>query len=260
MTTTRTPRRRTPLSTRSADPGRCNDYVRLQALRHIPLFADLDEGALRAIDARCTVRNRDTGEPVHLAGQPAERIFVPVHGAVKLFRTTPDGEEVLLDIVGPGALLGGLPALGDDRYAATAHALTPVCLLSLDAAGFDWVLRTHPQVARTALRLVGRRLHAAHRAIEQRSTATAEQRVTAVLLGLGDQHGVHRDGALLIDVPLTREDLGSLTGCTPETVSRILADLHRRGVLDTGRRWVAIRDRTTLRTLAPHPQREGALP
>ena len=243
------PRRQAPLTVHHPEPHHCNDFVRRQALGRVPLFADLDAGALAAIDARSTVSSRDGGELVHRRGQPTERVFIPVHGAVKLVRATPKGEEVLVDIVGRGEVLGGLPALGDEMYSETARAITPVCLLSLDSAGFEWVLRTYPQVARTALKLVGGRLNRAHSALE-RSAATAEQRVASALLALAERLGVERDDALLIDVPLSREDLASLAGCAPETASRVLARLRREGLVDSGRRWVAIRDLDGLRGLA----------
>ncbi len=243
-------RRHAPLTVHSADPHHCNDFVRRQALGRVPLFADLDDRALAAIDARCTVSSRDEGQAVHLRGQAAERVFIPVHGAIKISRVADTGEEVLVDIVGRGELLGGLPALGDDTYATTARAVTAVCLLSLDAPGFEWVLSAYPQVARTALKLVGARLRRAHSALEERSVATAEQRIASTLLRLGERLGVERDGALLIDAPLSREDLGSLAGCAPETASRVLARLRRSGLLDRGRRWVAIRDLDALRELS----------
>ncbi len=82
------------------------------------------------------------------------------------------------------------------------------------------------------------------------SSATTEQRLAATLLLLADRLGTAHDGGTLIDAPLSRDDLASLTGCASETASRILARLQREGIIDSGRRWVAVIDRPSLERLA----------
>ena len=119
--------------------------------------------------------------------------------------------------------------------------MTPGCLLSFTAGGFDAVLREHPSVAREALSAVGARLRAAQERIQRTAAASAPVRVASTLLVLAERLGVPDGERVLIDVPLAREDLASLAGCAPETVSRSLARWSRDGIVDTGRRWVALR-------------------
>jgi CRP/FNR family transcriptional regulator, nitrogen oxide reductase regulator len=215
--------------------------VRVHALGRVPFLAGLDHEALHRVDARCGMRGIEAGEALYLAGHQAERLYVVATGALKLTGASPDGTEVLLDVLGPGAYLGTLPALGGATYAEDAWALTAGCLLSFTAAEFDAVLDEHPAVGRDALAATGARLRATQARVERLAAASASVRVASTLLVLAEQLGVHEDGRILIDVPLAREDLASLAGCAAETVSRSLARWRREGTIDTGRRWVALR-------------------
>jgi CRP/FNR family transcriptional regulator, nitrogen oxide reductase regulator len=216
----------------------------------VAFFSGLDHDALHRVDARATMQGVDAGEAIHLAGHRADRLHVVATGAVKLTGTTPDGAEVLLDVLGPGSFLGTLPALGGATYAEDAWALTAGCVLGFTGDQFGAVLSEHPRVGRDALVAVGHRLRAAQERIERSASASAPVRIASTLLMLADRLGVVEDGRILIDVPLAREDLASLAGCAPETVSRSLASWARDGVVETGRRWVAIRRPQVLAELA----------
>ncbi len=242
--------RRSPITIPLADPHACGHDVRVRALGATPLFRSLAPEALAEVDRRCGMRSIDAGEAVHLAGRPAERLYVVATGAVKLTRPTPDGVEVIIDVLGPGGFLGALPALGEDTYREDAWALTPGCLLSLTTPDLDAVIAAHPAVARDALTAIGRRLREAQAAGERATSASVEARLAATLLLLAERLGRAHEGATLIDVPLSREDLASLAGCAPETASRVLARWQRAGVIRSGRRWIAVVDRSALATLA----------
>lgn len=235
-------KRRSPVRVRRIDPRTCTGQERLAVLARAPFFSHLDDGALADVDARCQVRNFDTGEVVYRVGQPARWLYVVAHGAVKLSRTTADGRPVMIDLSRHGHFLGALPAFGEDQYPETAQALTPVCLLALGTADFNLILRRHPTVARAGLEAMGRRLRQAQQHIAGLSSATAERRVSATLLTLADRVGVHGHGRVRLQVPLSRDDLAGMAGTASETVSRVLAGMQRDGVVDTGRQWVEIRD------------------
>lgn len=187
------------------------------------------------------MRRLDAGQSIFFTEHPATRLYVVASGAVKLTGMTPDAKEVLLDVLGSGSFLGTLPALGGDTYAENAWALTAGCVLAFTGAQFDAVLDEHPQVARSALAAVGQRLRAAQERIERTSAASAPVRIASTLLMLADRLGIDQGERIVIDVPLAREDLASMSGCAAETVSRSLAIWSREGIIETGRRWVALR-------------------
>lgn len=172
---------------------------------------------------------------------------------IRLGRPTIDGQDVLLDILGPGDHFGSLAELGDTTYREDVIAHTDCCILSTTADAFRRVLQRYPAVALATLDLVAERLRAAHETIEQMSVYPVERRVAATLLKLAERAG-RRDGdALLIEMPLSRQDLADMTGAKVETVSRVMSELRRAGLVESGRRWIAIRDRERLAALAGPP-------
>ena len=244
------PRSTTPLSVPESDPRTCTRGARINALARVPFFAGLDHERLLRVDGRAIMRGMEAGQAIFLAGHPAERLYVVASGAVKLTGRTPDANEVLLDVLGPGSFLGTVPALGGETYAEDAWALTAGCVLAFTGGQFDAVLDEHPQVARSALAAVGQRLRTAQGRIERTAAASAPVRIASTLLMLADRLGIDQGGRIVIDVPLAREDLASMSGCAAETVSRSLATWSREGIIETGRRWVALRRPDVLAALA----------
>lgn len=216
----------------------------------MPFLAALDHEALHRVDALTAMQAIDAEKAIYLADQPADRLYVVATGAVKLTATTAEGNEVLLDVLGSGSFFGTLPVLGGERYAEDVWALTPGCLLAFTAARFELLLDEHPSVARDALTAVGARLRTAQERIQRTASTSTPGRIAGTLLVLAERLGVLEEERVLIDVPLAREDLASLAGCAPETVSRSLAGWRREGIVDTGRRWVAIRRPGPLAALA----------
>lgn len=242
-------RRSSPLSIPVADPHVCSPEVRLQRLGQVPLFSELTEDELDEVDRHCRSFGFDADEAVYVAGRPAARIYVVATGAAKSIRIGSDGRETLLDLYGPGDFLGAVPALGDEVYRDWAWTITPSCLLGLDASDYEELMEEIPAVAMATLKGVSRRLSDAQHAVHLLAGAPLEQRLAATVLLLVDKIGRPWDGGTLLDMPLTREDLASMTGSTAESVSRLLSRWRREGVIDSGRRWIAVRDLAALEDL-----------
>jgi CRP-like cAMP-binding protein len=243
-------RRRIPLEPEPIAPHMCSVELRLNILRRVPFFAGLAAADLAAINRRFHERGYAAGETIYVAGDVALRLYVVAVGKVKVVRHTLAGQDIVLDVLAPGELFGALSALGDAEYPDTAQALTPCCVLEIAAEDFQAILRDHPAVALAALDIVVGRLEAAHEQIHQLSAQSAASRVAAALLALSRKLGQPHDDALLIQMPLSREDLAAMTGATAETVSRIMSKLRAEGVIRSGRQWVAIADPARLAAIA----------
>lgn len=242
--------RRLPLTVIHHNAATCTADVRQQSLAHVPFFAELDSQEIAALNERCRIHDFEAGEAVLHAGDPADHLYVVAAGTAKVVRPTLDGTEVLLDIARRGDFFGALPALGADTYADSVWALTDLCVLSLDIDTFDELLDEHPSVARSGLRVIAERLSTARTHIHAVAAATSQQRVAGALVMLARRAGVPDQGQILLDLPLSRDDLASLTGTASETVSRVLSQLRRDGMIETGRRWISITDLDGLEDLA----------
>lgn len=242
--------RRTPLRAETIEPHMCSVDLRLHILRGLPFFSSLTDVDIEQVNTLAREHGYDAGETIYFSGDRASHLYVMAAGRVKLLRHTLSGQDVLLDILVPGEFFGTLATPGDESYAETAQAQTTCCVLALSADDFKAILRRHPAVTLAVLDTVATRLKAAHETVRQLSAHSVEQRVAVVLLKLADKLGETHDGALLIQTPLSRQDVAAMTGTTTETVSRVMSQFRQAGLIDSGRQWIAVTDRAGLAALA----------
>ena len=228
-------------------PHVCPRPVRMYVLSRVRYFAGLSEADLGRIDDRMHATSWREGETLYHAGDPAGHLYIVAEGRVKLSQSTPAGTETVADILAPGELFGAMGAIGEPIHLQSATAMVGSCALRIDQDAFRAVLAEHPVVALRVLDDVAARLSRAHADIGGQTTDRVAQRVATALLRLADKLGEDNGNTgTLIQVPLSRADIAGLARSTPESVSRVMSQWRKEGVIDSGRRWTAIRDRTRL--------------
>lgn len=239
-----------PLTETVGQPHSCPPEVRLRVLRRVHYFQGLDQRQLEDIDSRMRSLAWAESDYLYTAGEPAAHLFVLASGRAKAFRDTTEGQQVIVDLLGPGDLFGGLPTLGQEFHTETVYALSDTCALRVDTEVFSQILRQYPSVALKVLETLADQLRSAHTTLTERHGSPVLNRVAAVLLRLAEKFGQRTSQGLLIDFPLSRADLAGITGSTPESVSRAMSQMRKDGVIDSGRRWTAITDPQRLKLLA----------
>lgn len=243
-------RRKSPVNLVITEPQHCSIHLRLKILGRLPFFAGLSAKALEVINQRFVEVGYQADEMIYAAGDPAERLFVVAEGKIKLLQHPANGRNIMLHILSSGEFFGNLTTMGVVTYPDTAQAQTQACVLSIRADDFRQILDDHPGLALKALEVLGERLSSANRRVLQLSSMPVEQRIAFTLLELGQKLGYPQDMGMLIDVPLSRDDLAEMTGATPETVSRVMSQLQNSGIVVSGRQWIAISDWAGLEALA----------
>lgn len=163
-------------------------------------------------------------------------------GKVKLLQHAASGRNVLLELLTNGEFFGNLAALGVAAYPDTAQAQTAGCILSIRSDDFRQLLDEHPGLALKTLAVMADRLRTANQRVLQLSAMPVDKRIAFTLLELGKKLGRQQETGLLIDAPLSRDDLAEMTGATTETVSRVMSQMQSSGIIESGRQWVAITD------------------
>jgi CRP/FNR family transcriptional regulator, nitrogen oxide reductase regulator len=215
-----------------------------------PFFARLEPDQVFALQLSFRQQHYAEGERIQIAGNPADRLNIVAAGMVKMARPTPDGQDVLLDFLGPGEHFGSLTDLGDSSYQEDVTAHTACCILYTTAETFRNILKAYPVVAISSLEMVARRLRNAQSTIEQLSAYPVEHRVASTLLHLAEKRGKEQDRGTLIEMPLSRQDIADMTGAKVETVSRVMSEFRRSGLIDSGRRWISVLDTGGLSDIA----------
>lgn len=228
----------------------CSVEEQQRLLGKSPFFSSLTPDQIAAVQRDITQNHYHEGDPIQFAGDPAERLSIVAMGTVKLVRPTMDGNDVLLDFVGPGQGFGSLLELGDPTYREDVTAQSSTCILHINAQTFAALMHEFPAIAIATVRFVSAKLVDARNTIESLSAYPVDQRLAAVLVRLADRIGKQRAEDVLIEIPLSRQDLGDMTGAKVETVSRVMSEFRRAGWIDSGRKWIAVVDRDALAQVA----------
>ncbi len=247
------PRPKSPLRMQWIDPAACTLDYRLKIIGRLPFFKHLPLEAIREINALFHDRSVEAGKRMYFEGDEAKRLYLIAMGRVKLVRDAASGREVVLDILHGGEYLGNLKALGTATYGETAITQTDACILQISSEDFESILKEHPDVTLKVLEAVGRRLQESRELVTQLSTYSVEQRLASALLRLADRLGEQQEAGVLLQLPLSRQDLAAMTGSTIETVSRVMSRFAERGLIRSGRKWVAVVNRKGLEAALREP-------
>ena len=212
-----------------------------ELLHGVPMFASLDMQALQHVAQAATVRSVAAADVFFHEADPAGAFFVVQTGTVKLTQPTPEGHQVVLRLLGPGEAFGGVAAFSGGRYPVTAEAVTEVTAFEWAGPAMAALMERYPQITMNALRFVAARLHELQVRYRQLATEKVERRVARALIRLVQEAGRKVESGVLIDLPLSREDIAQMTGTTLYTVSRILARWEAEGIVELGRQRMVVR-------------------
>lgn len=198
------------------------------------LFQGLDAATLDRILAAAVDTSARAGETLFHQGDKAERLYFVVSGVVKLSQLAANGSQHVLRLMSAGDVIGCVAVFNRFPYPVTAGVEEDAKLISWAEPQFRHLMEDHPELMANALRTVGTRTQEFVARLGEVNGATAEQKVARAVLRLARQAGVKdADG---VRVGMTRQDLADMTGITYFTISRILSDWKRRGLVEAGRR------------------------
>ena len=200
-------------------------------LEIVPLFDGLSPEALAKIESRAVARNYPRNAVVISEGDEATSMFIIVSGSVKVYHTEADGKETILNSQGPGQHFGELALVDDAPRSASVMTQEQSRLLVLSKAAFRECLEESPEVGYHLVQALARQV--------RRLTETVNMMgrdVYGRIRTLLESLAVERDGVLMIEQPMTQQDIGNRIASSREMVSRVFKEL-----IDGG--YVAVQDK-----------------
>jgi CRP/FNR family transcriptional regulator len=219
-------------------------------LRRAPLFEALDEDGVKALRAGVTDVALARGERLFDEGNAGDALYVVLDGKIKLTRTSADGRENLISLMGPGEMFGELSLFDPRPRTMSASAVTDVRLAALAHEGLRAWLTGRPDVAMHLLAALARRLRRTNEVMSDLVFTDVPGRVAKALLELAARFGVQQDDGLQVSHDLTQEELAQLVGASRETVNKALADFVARGWIQLHPKSVLLIDPERLRKRA----------
>ncbi len=215
-------------------------------LRQAPLFSALDDEAAAALHTSMAQNRLRRGEVLFREGDSGDKLYIVMEGKVKLGRTSADGRENLLAILGPGQMFGELSLFDPGPRSATVTAVTDTTFASLSHDDLLRWLEGRPTVARGLLTQLAGRLRKANDVVADLVFSDVPGRVAKALLDLADRFGRSADDGVHVHHDLTQEELAQLVGASRETVNKALADFAHRGWLRLEGKTVVLLDHERL--------------
>jgi CRP-like cAMP-binding protein len=212
-----------------------------------PSFAERLPPASRARFERMG-RGRDlrAGGVLVLEGDVASRAFLVLDGLVKIESSHPDGRSPILALRGAGELIGELGALDGGGRSATVTAVVATRVREFSSQELHDAVRDDPDTSFALLAHLTARLREADRFRVSYMGDDVPRRLGRSLLELAEAHGhPTEDGrGVVVDVPLSQEDLASLVAASRDSVAKVLHTWRNRGLVSTARRSIVIVDLT----------------
>lgn len=213
---------------------------RVEWLQRVPVFANLTSADCHAIVAVAHEKEFLKRHTIFVEGSPCRQVLLLLTGCVKTTQLGPTGCEVILRLNGPGELIGAVESYLGNNNLVTARTTQATTALVWDAAAFEAISDRYPALRRNTARLLGFRLQELEERFREISTQKVAPRLSQQLIRLSNQLRQHTQGVL--EIGLSREELAQLTGTTLFTVSRLLCQWERQGIVSTRREAVVVRN------------------
>ena len=217
-------------------------------LSSIPGFSGLSQNQLEALRQIVADKYFNKGEIIFSEGDEGNGFYVVADGKVKIFKSSIEGKEQILHIYGQGNPFGEVPVFSGKQFPANAQAMVKSHLLFFPRTAFVALLANNPSLAMNMLAILSMRLREFTVQIENLSLKEVPGRLASYLIYLADEQktGDH------ISLTISKGQLAGLLGTIPETLSRILAKMSNRHLIEVSGRDIKLLDRRGLDDLAEH--------
>ena len=221
-----------------------------EVLRKIDMFRRVSQGDRQHIVQVARLQQFAKGEVIFREGDPATTFLAIVEGRVKIFKSTPGGKEIILEIFGSGDPLGTVAVYENRDLPASALALEDTECLAIDRDEFFALLEQHPGLVRALLSGLTLRMIELTRRLAELTSGRVEARFARLFLKLASEIGKPGERGTFVAMPLTRQELADLTGTTIETAIRTMSRWQKDDVVHTEKDGFVIVDRVALQAAA----------
>jgi CRP-like cAMP-binding protein len=216
--------------------------AKLALLSETDIFRDLSPRDMAEIERMTAMSTCERGRVFYTPGETGEALFVLKRGRVNLYRITPDGKKLTVAAVRPGTVFGEMSLVGQGMHDTFAEAADECTLCVMSRSDLEHLLISKPQIALRFLELLANRLSDVETRLETVAFKGVPARLAAELLRLAD-------GADRVE-GMSHQDLADSVGAYRETVTRVLNEFRRDGLVELDRLAIYIRDGDRLKALA----------
>jgi CRP-like cAMP-binding protein len=222
----------------------------IELLRRCPLFAGLKEDDLKRIRAIASLRQIEKKEVLFSDGEEAKGFYVILSGKVKLFKVSPEGKEQILHIVSAPDAFAEAALFLEGTYPAFAEAMTDSQLLYFPKRDFIQLIEKNPQLSINIIVTLSHFLKRFASLIEELSLKEVSSRVAKYVVDLSIKSSKEGKSPKEVELDLSKTQLALKLGTISETLSRTLAKMKAKRIIDVKKNKIVILNREALEELA----------
>lgn len=204
----------------------------------VPIFNHLEEEQMNEIMSTVKSFSFKKGELLYHAGDESSSLYIVNNGRIKIYRLSETGKELLVRVLSPGEFTGELALFKETTHEAYAEAMvdTEVCVISRQ--DLQQYLIKYPTISIKILSEFSNRLETSEKQTASFATEKVDTRIALYLAECVEKEN-HREFTL----PMTKKDLASYLGTTPETISRKFSEFEEQGlIVQKARRTIEVLD------------------
>jgi CRP/FNR family cyclic AMP-dependent transcriptional regulator len=220
--------------------------VNPQVLKSVPLFSQFSDAQLAQLLSCVQHRSYSRNSFILRAGEETDALYIILSGRVKVLIPDEEGHEVILSIMGPQEYFGEMGLLDDQVRSASVESLESCEMLRLTKAGFTSILKDNFELAMLIMRNLVRRLREADRKIESLALIDVYGRVARLLIDMAK----FVDDKWVVERAPAKQEIARMIGASREMVSRVVKDLHHKGLIRAEKRRIYVLDKQTMQKRA----------
>lgn len=193
----------------------------------VPIFNHLEQKQMEEIMEVTRTISYAKGEIIYRAREKSDSLYIVDQGKIRIYRLSDSGKEQLVRILHSGEFTGELALFNESIHEAYAEAMDETQLCVIKRHDLQELLLKYPSISLKILSEFSKRLEQSEMQTTRFATEKVETRIALFLAECLDKKGLSKEFAL----PMSKKDLASYLGTTPETISRKLSELEDSGLI-----------------------------
>jgi CRP-like cAMP-binding protein len=224
--------------------------VTTKNLKKIELFKNLSDEDLKELDPYLMRESIKKKVEIFTEGDLPEWFYIVSKGKVKITKLSQEGKEIILEVISPTDIFGGVAVLRNFPYPANAVAMEDSEILKISRKNLMRLVDRFPNLMYCIALQLGDRMKSSYDSLKNIALERVEARIAALLLKLANKVGEETKEGLLIDMRLTKQDVADMVGTTVETSIRTFSKFKKQGLLTDANGKIIIKDRDGLMALS----------
>jgi len=218
----------------------------MKQLNKVSLFKDLSDAEFKELEPYLSTTSYKKKETIFSEGEPPEWFYLVLAGKVKITKLSHEGKEIILEVISPTDIFGGVAVIKGFPYPANAVAMEDSQVLKISRKNLMRLVDRFPNLMYCMAMQMGDRMKSSHDSLKNIALERVEARIAALLLKLAGKVGIDTKQGTMIDMRLTKQDVADMVGTTVETSIRTFSKFKKQELLTEIDGKIVIKDKESL--------------